>query len=105
MVLEHSASFLLPRLISDCSRRSFSAENKNIFFLVVYQLFLSIKSYSIKNSNDRNNDDNKNKQDTYFFSERISHMLYALYMFNIVFYHKTPKADATIIAITDDNDL
>lgn len=40
-----------------------------------------------------------------FFSERISHMLYALYMFNIVFYHKTSEADATIIAITDDNDL
>lgn len=32
-------------------------------------------------------------------------MLYALYMFNIVFYHKNPEAHATIIAIIDDNDL
>lgn len=69
------------------------------FFLVVHQLFLSIKS-----SNDRNNDNNKNKRDTYF-SERISYMLYALCMFNIVFYHKIPEADATITAIIDDNDL
>lgn len=74
------------------------------FFLVVHQLFLSIKSYSIKSSNDRNNDNNKNKQDTYF-SERISYMLYALCMFNIVFYHKIPEADVTITAIIDDNDL
>lgn len=32
-------------------------------------------------------------------------MLYALCMFNIVFYHKIPEADATITAIIDDNDL
>lgn len=42
---------------------------------------------------------------TLIFSERMSYMLYALYMFNVVFYHKNTEVDATIIAIIDDNDI
>lgn len=32
-------------------------------------------------------------------------MLYALHIFNIVFHHKNPEVDATLIDIMDDNDL
>lgn len=63
-----SCHILVARLINDCWRRSFSAGNKNMFFIIAHQSFFGIKSYTIKNSSDRNNDkNNQNKQNTYFF--------------------------------------